>query len=52
MKLICRSPLKLADNNREAAESYLESDMFINDIVGELGPLLNADPEVRIYEAS
>ncbi len=38
-------------SNKEAAESYLESDVFINDIVGELGPLLNADPEVRIYEA-
>ena len=38
-------------SNREAAESYLESDMFSNDIVGELGPLLDADPDVRIYEA-
>ena len=33
-------------SNREAAESYLESDMFSNDIVGELGPLLDADPDV------
>ena len=38
-------------SNKEAAESYLESDMFSNDIVGELGPLLDADPEVRIYES-
>ncbi len=38
-------------SNKEAAESYLESDMFSNDIVGELGPLLDADPDVRIYEA-
>ena len=29
----------------------LESDMFSNDIVSELGPLLDADPEVRIYDA-
>ena len=36
---------------KEAAESYLKSDMFSKDIVGELGPLLEADPEVRIYEA-
>ena len=35
----------------EAAESYLESDIFKNDVVGELGPLLDGDPEVRIYEA-
>ncbi len=38
-------------SNKKAAESYLESDMFSNDIVGELGPLLDADPDVRIYEA-
>ena len=38
-------------SNKEAAQSYLESDMFSNDIVSELGPLLDADPEVRIYEA-
>ena len=38
-------------SSMEAAESYLTSDMFSNDIVGELGPLLDADPEIRIYEA-
>ncbi len=38
-------------SSREAAESYLTSEMFSKDIVGELGPLLDADPEVRIYEA-
>ncbi len=38
-------------SNKKAAESYLGSDMFSNDIVGELGPLLDADPDVRIYEA-
>ena len=38
-------------SNREAAESYLKSDLFSNDVVGELGPLLDADPEIRIYEA-
>ncbi len=38
-------------SNKEAAEAYLTTDMFGNDVVGELGPLLDADPEVRIYEA-
>ena len=38
-------------SSKEAAESYLESDIFKNDVVGELGPLLDGDPEVRIYEA-
>ena len=38
-------------SNKEAAESYLKTDMFTNDVVGELGPLLDADPEIRIYEA-
>ena len=34
----------------EAAEAYLKSDIFSNDVVSELGPLLGADPEVRIYQ--
>jgi len=38
-------------SSKEAAESYLKSDIFNNDVVSELGPLLDADPEVRIYEA-
>ncbi len=38
-------------SSKEVAESYLKSEMFSKDIVGELGPLLDADPEVRIYEA-
>jgi hypothetical protein len=38
-------------SSKEAAESYLNSDIFSNDVVSELGPLLDADPEVRIYEA-
>ncbi len=38
-------------SSKEAAESYLKSDIFTNDVVSELGPLLDADPEVRIYEA-
>lgn len=37
-------------STKQAAEAYLTSDIFTNDVVGELGPLLAADPEVRIYE--
>ncbi len=36
----------------DAAADYLKSDIFNNDVVPELGPLLDADPEVRIYEAA
>ena len=35
--------------NGDAAAAYLTSEMFSKDVVGELGPLLDADPEVRIY---
>lgn len=31
------------------AKNYLSTELFSKDIVGELGPLLAADPEVRIY---
>ena len=31
------------------AKAYLASPMFTNDVVGALGPLLAAEPEVRIY---
>ena len=33
-----------------AAAAYLKSDLFNNDVVGDLGPLLAADPDVRIYD--
>ena len=33
-----------------AANAYLTSDLFTKDVVGELGPLLAADPDVRIYD--
>ena len=35
----------------EAAESYLESDLFKKDVVSALTPLLDAAPDIRIYEA-
>ncbi len=38
-------------SSMEAAKSYLESDLFTKDVVDALTPLLDAAPEVRIYEA-
>ena len=35
--------------NEAEAQAYLSTDLFSKDIVGELGPLLKAEPEVRIY---
>lgn len=32
-----------------AAEEYLKNPLFTKDFVGELKPLLAADPEIRIY---
>jgi hypothetical protein len=32
------------------AEAYLASELFANDVVGELRPLLAAEPEIRIYQ--
>lgn len=33
------------------AEAYLKTELFTHDVVNELKPLLEADPEVRIYES-
>ncbi len=38
-------------SSMEAAESYLASDLFTKDVVTALKPLLDAAPEIRIYEA-
>ncbi len=35
----------------EQATAYLQSDLFNNDVVVALKPLLQAQPEVRIYSA-
>lgn len=32
------------------AQAYLTSDLFTTDVVGGLAPLLQADPEIRVYE--
>ncbi|MGP3769622.1 hypothetical protein ACTWJ8_02210 [Streptomyces sp. SDT5-1] len=34
------------------AESYLTSALFTDDVVKALSPLLEADPEVRVYDAT
>ena len=36
--------------SKQQASAYLSSELFSKDIVGELGPLLASDPEVRVYE--
>jgi ABC-type glycerol-3-phosphate transport system substrate-binding protein len=33
------------------AHAYLKSDLFNNDVVSALKPLLKANPEIRIYDA-
>ena len=34
------------------ANAYLSSELFTRDVVGGLSPLLQTDPEVRIYETA
>jgi hypothetical protein len=36
----------------EQANAYLKSGLFASDVVGALKPLLDAAPDVRIYEAA
>ena len=38
-------------SSMKSADSYLKSDLFNKDVVTELSPLLDAKPEIRIYEA-
>ncbi len=38
--------------SEENARAYLTTELFSNDIVGELKPLLEADPEVHIYSVA
>jgi len=37
-------------DSRAAAENYLQSALFNEDVVTALVPYLTADPEIRIYE--
>jgi hypothetical protein len=39
-------------DTKENALAYLSSDMFTSDVVVELKPLLDAEPDVRVYEAA
>ena len=36
----------------ENAQAYLQSTLFTQDVVGELGPLLDAEPDIRIYNVA
>ena len=38
--------------SEENARAYLTTKIFSNDVVGELKPLLEADPEVHIYSVA
>ena len=35
-----------------SATAYLSSDLFTQDVFGALKPLVQADPEVRVYQAN
>jgi hypothetical protein len=34
------------------ARDYLSSDLFTGDVVGELAPLLKADPDIRVFDVA
>lgn len=36
--------------DQESAHAYLQSKLFIADVVGRLSPLLDAAPDIRIYQ--
>jgi hypothetical protein len=36
----------------EQASAYLKSQLFVKDVAGALGPLLQADPEIRVYQVA
>lgn len=39
-------------DNVENAQAYLKSDLFNEDVATKLKPLLETDPEVRVYDVS
>lgn len=39
-------------DSKVAANAYLQSELFTADVVGALKPLLEAAPEVRIYQVA
>jgi hypothetical protein len=34
------------------ARAYLASDLFTGDVVGELGPLLQTSPDIRVFDVA
>jgi hypothetical protein len=34
------------------ANAYFASDLFTGDVVGELGPLLKGDPDIRVFDVA
>jgi hypothetical protein len=34
------------------AKEYLASHLFTSDVVGELGPLLKSDPDIRVFDVA
>ncbi len=39
-------------DTKENAQAYLQSELFTSDVVAGLKPLLDADPDVRIYQVA
>ncbi len=39
-------------SSEDDARAYLSTEIFSNDVVGELKSLLEADPEIRIYSVA
>lgn len=39
-------------DTKENADAYLQSELLTADVVGDLKPLLDAAPDVRIYQAA
>lgn len=38
--------------NADAAQAYLSSDLFTQDVFAALSPLVQAEPEIRVYETA
>jgi hypothetical protein len=39
-------------NSVDQAKAYLASELFTGDVVGELGPLLQASPDIRVFDVA
>jgi hypothetical protein len=47
-----RTSRSCTDSTRSHANDYLASELFTGDVVRELGPLLQADPEIRVFKVA